>query len=312
MSSLHELDIDEMPRGTGGVGATDAIRRVLHQSGLNANIALYDEALAEYQNGDFAAAAERLHMLLTLDPTDAEAALLLGKVYAKRKMWQEALRWLDNARDNGAILQAGLRDWVESEHRKQVAGDEELRTRLASRDRSEVKKLRAEARTLRTDNANLEAQVEELQRRVRIWSTATALIGGAGAALLFAAFLFGGGDAGEAAPEQTVQALAAETPAEAAPAAAPAVAEQPAPAAPAAAEKPAPAPKPAAAPAVSTGTMELIGMHKVRRGDTLGAISKKYYGTSAYWPKIRDANADVLHGGIALRPGMKLRIPDVK
>jgi len=50
-------------------------------------------------------------------------------------------------------------------------------------------------------------------------------------------------------------------------------------------------------------------MYRVKEGDTLSRISRKFYGTSRYWEKLRDANTGVLHGGDRLVPGMQLRIP---
>ncbi|MFW5839396.1 MAG: LysM peptidoglycan-binding domain-containing protein [Planctomycetota bacterium] len=47
--------------------------------------------------------------------------------------------------------------------------------------------------------------------------------------------------------------------------------------------------------------------HKIDSGDTLGEISTKFYGTSRYWQKIRDANPDVNPN--ALQVGDVLRIP---
>ena len=53
-------------------------------------------------------------------------------------------------------------------------------------------------------------------------------------------------------------------------------------------------------------------MHVVKKGDTLGGIASKYYGRSSAWPKIRDANKDVLKNGVNLSLGMKLKIPPQK
>ena len=63
--------------------------------------------------------------------------------------------------------------------------------------------------------------------------------------------------------------------------------------------EPPPAPEP-------TGPRTYI----VTRGDNLSAVSKKVYGTSTRWEAIRDANANVLNGGIDLQVGMELVIPE--
>ena len=44
-------------------------------------------------------------------------------------------------------------------------------------------------------------------------------------------------------------------------------------------------------------------------GDTLGAIAKKYYGKASLYPKIFEANKDILKNPDVIKPGQKLRIP---
>lgn len=64
---------------------------------------------------------------------------------------------------------------------------------------------------------------------------------------------------------------------------------------------PAPAPPVPAAPEVK--------YHVVVAGDTLGKISRQYYGTSSRWPEILEANKDVVKNENSLTVGTKLRIP---
>ncbi|MBI5432560.1 MAG: LysM peptidoglycan-binding domain-containing protein [Planctomycetes bacterium] len=52
------------------------------------------------------------------------------------------------------------------------------------------------------------------------------------------------------------------------------------------------------------------GFYVVQKGDVLGTISSKVYGTSKKWQKIFDANRDVLKDANSLKVGMKLRIPE--
>jgi LysM repeat protein len=81
---------------------------------------------------------------------------------------------------------------------------------------------------------------------------------------------------------------------------------------------PAPVPAPAAGAVVSGGVPATAPaaapsgerVHVVERGDTLGAIAKKYYGKAGLYPKIFDANRDVLDDPDKIKPGQKLRIPD--
>lgn len=191
-SATQPLSFDELPRGAGGVGASEQIAKTLTEQGLNATVGLYDEALALARDGHLARSAERLRMVLVLDPNDAEAAVLLGKVQAGRGMWQEALAHLDEAAAKGASLPQGLRDAVEGRQQAKVREEEEIRTQAAQRDKSEIRNLRAEAKRLRAENTDLEANVEELQRRVKSWSVATALVSGVALALLGGVMIFGG------------------------------------------------------------------------------------------------------------------------
>ncbi len=327
MSTPSALAFDEHPRGSGATGATEEIARTLRESGIDAPSGLYDEALALAREGHLSPAAERLRMLLCLDPTDAEASLLLGKILATRGQYQEALANLDAAVTHGVVLPPGLRDRVEAGLHKQIRDAEEHRNRVAARERGEVHTLRAEAKKLRSENAGLELDVDELQRRVRMWSSATAIIAGVAAALLLASLLFGGGsdeadlaDAGTtpeaAAPDPVVLSPTPETVAgttsgttttrtgtavigEASTAS---VVSSGAAATTAAGTTS--AAKPAAA-STSSGTRT----HTVVAGDTLGKLASRYYGKSSLWPHIQKANASALGGGVDLKLGQKLVIP---
>jgi len=76
--------------------------------------------------------------------------------------------------------------------------------------------------------------------------------------------------------------------------------------------------KAAAAPAEA----ELIGppapdpgaaapkIHEVVKGDTLGAIAKKYYGNAGKYMKIFEANRDILDNPDLIKVGQKLKIPE--
>ncbi len=315
MSNQSNLAFDEVPRGDGGTGAIEQIARLLRDSGLDAPAGLYDEALTLAQEGHLSPAVERLRMLLCLDPSDAEASLLLGKILATRGQNQEALTALDAAVTHGAVLTPGLRDRVEAGLRKQVAEAEDHRNRVVARERGEVQSLRSEAKKLRSENAVLELEVEELQRRVRLWSGSTAVIGGVASALILAMLLFGGGSSDELpaltssttpvvdevlitpTPDNIGVASVGASPVQAAAAQPAAVAAQPA--------AVAASPKPVASPAPAGGAR----VHTVKAGDTLGSLASSYYGKSSEWPTIQKANKDQLNGGTNLKLGMKLKIP---
>jgi nucleoid-associated protein YgaU len=49
--------------------------------------------------------------------------------------------------------------------------------------------------------------------------------------------------------------------------------------------------------------------HVVKKGDTLSKIAEQYYGDKMLYPKIFEANQDVLTDPNKIKPGQKLRIP---
>lgn len=325
MSNLSVLAFDEIPRGQGGRGATEQIARLLDNSEIDAPSSLYDEALTLAKEGRFAPATDRLRMLLTLDPIDAEASLLLGKVLAARGQWQEALQRLDAAGANGSVVPTPLRERVENALRNQIQDAEEHRLRVAARERSEIRNLRTEAKRLRSDNAVLDQQVQALYKRVRLWSSATALVSGCAAALLLVAIVSGGPTANaETAPltDAALSEIVTEEGSERAIADAATMAatsykygvETPA-------EPTINTVEPTIAPSVAettdVGTInepastinDLPTTHTVVSGDTLGSIALNYYGKSSKWREIRDANPQALNGGIKLSLGMNLNIP---
>ena len=64
------------------------------------------------------------------------------------------------------------------------------------------------------------------------------------------------------------------------------------------------------APAAAAAAPAAAKVHVVEKGDTLGAIAKKYYGKAGAYMKIFEANRDVLDDPDKIKPGQKLRIPD--
>lgn len=56
--------------------------------------------------------------------------------------------------------------------------------------------------------------------------------------------------------------------------------------------------------------IETTRFHIVRRGDTLSAISRQYYGTPNSWQKILAANQEIIKDPDKIAPGTKLIIPE--
>jgi len=324
MSTNTAFVFDDLPRGNGGFGATEQIARVLINSGINAPDSLFDEALNYAQEGKLAAATERLRMLLCLDPNDAEASLLLGKVLAARRQWQESLSYLDAAVARGAILPPGLREQVESSLRKKIQAEEEHRAQVAAREQREIQQLRREAKRLRSDNAALDAHIDELQKRVRVWSGVTAVVAGAASALLLASLIFGSSSeenieemaavdnpavldeaaATISATEITSTETATTTEATAATTTvAVTTTETEAETVTSSSAVEAPV---EVAQAEVTPSIDFPAYHTVENGDTLGAIAEKYYKNHTLHDHIRHANG---MSSNSLRVGQTLKIP---
>jgi LysM repeat protein len=323
MSNLSVLAFDETPRGQGGRGATEQIARLLDNSEIDAPSSLYDEALTLAKEGRFAPSTDRLRMLLTLDPIDSDASLLLGKVLAARGQWQEALQRLDASQANGALVPSPLRDRVENSLRNQIQDAEEHRVRIAARERSEIRNLRAEAKRLRSDNAVLDSQVQALYKRVRLWSSATALVSGCAAALLLVAIVSGGTSANAEtvalapAPLNDMEMATITTTIEGTDKAVSDAASMSATSYKYGVDVEVPS-EPIEVTATVAEVIEPVATaapigpdttHTVVSGDTLGSIALQHYGMSSKWRNVRDANADVLNGGIKLSLGMNLNIP---
>ncbi len=57
------------------------------------------------------------------------------------------------------------------------------------------------------------------------------------------------------------------------------------------------------------GAPDYTQWHEVKKGETLSKIAQQYYGDASLYPKIFEANKDVLKDPNMIRIGQKLRIP---
>ena len=78
-------------------------------------------------------------------------------------------------------------------------------------------------------------------------------------------------------------------------------------AAPPRADKPATAPTPVATP--KPGENPYAQHYVVQKGDTLSKIAEEFYGDKMLYPKIFEANRDILTDPDRIKPGQKLLIP---
>jgi nucleoid-associated protein YgaU len=67
---------------------------------------------------------------------------------------------------------------------------------------------------------------------------------------------------------------------------------------------------PGIGPSATAGAAGGPRVHEVAKGDTLSAIAKKYYGNASQYPKIFDANRDILDDPDKIQPGQRLKIPE--
>jgi LysM repeat protein len=66
---------------------------------------------------------------------------------------------------------------------------------------------------------------------------------------------------------------------------------------------------PAPSPAPSATAEETL--YEVKPGDTLGAIAQRFYGKASLYPKIFEANRDILSNPDIIKVGQKLKIPKI-
>ncbi len=148
-----------------------ALLRTAEAAGIDAAAELYNEALQAAKDGHYGEARNRLNVLLGLNPSDGDAHMLLAKVYVGGQQWRRALASLDEASQYGVRSDDGLRERVL--RNLQAEGYEnEDETARSLREQGEVKKLRAEARRARSDNAHLAATNRNLQKEVAFWTWA--------------------------------------------------------------------------------------------------------------------------------------------
>jgi LysM repeat protein len=206
-------------------GVPRALREAAELAGLDPVAELFNEALRYAHDGHLRLARERLQMLLCMAPDDGDARLMLARVHVAGQRWSDALAALDEATACGVDVPMSLRRAVEDHLRAERLMTEEQQKALRVREEGEVKALRQEARRLRSDHAQLTAQIGVLEREVRKWAWATASVSALACLFIAGSLVLGHRDRGEApaGPEVAAADVVAPAPAaEPAPGAAPA------------------------------------------------------------------------------------------
>lgn len=320
MYAAEDIPFNELPRGNGEPGAVREIAEALSEAGIDTTTRLYDESLQLAREGHLGRSRDRLRMLLCLDPDDGHAHLLLAKIFACQKRWQEAIAELDAAAACGVRLPPAMKTSFEAA-RDSVMQDNRG-DQVTARITAEVRALREEARRLRVDRTRLERTNGEMTRKNQIWMMSTA---GTGLlALIFLGLSFRGGDATTTDSDfLAVDPIYAEYGVQSTPHVVPTpepVLIEPTPELnliptlkPIAAAI-VPTPRPVADSVSNEGieytpTADLPASYSVVQGDNIGKIAQKMYGKYSLWPHIRDANTQILGSNIDLSIGMVLTIP---
>ena len=118
-------------------------------------------------------ARERLQMLLCMAPDDADARLLLSRIYAGGQRWQEAQKELDEAAKYGADVPQNLRHAIDEHFRMAQREETARRSVVQERDEIELCSLRGQVKSLRSENAGHLSDIRRLHSDVRRWAWAT-------------------------------------------------------------------------------------------------------------------------------------------
>ncbi len=322
MHAAQQIPFNELPRGNGESGAIRELSELLETQGYDAATRLYDEALCMAREGHLGRARDRLNVLLCLNPDDAQAHLLLAKIYGAQKRWQEAIAELDATTACGLRPPQGLKTAFENQRDAKLQDNRS--EQVAARVGAEVRALREEARRLRVDKTRLERAVRDSNKKARSWSL-TAVLTTALCVGLLLSFL----GKGLQDDEPTLLAMA-DTPADAVltegvlteavlleeddiatgggeellnlegNTATPVVTQS---------SEPAAAMPPVEIIRETPKTEDTTKTYVVQSGDNLSSIAYSMYGKSSQWEAIRDANVNLLGSGDSLQVGMELRIP---
>lgn len=150
-----------------------ALRELAEINGMDPIAQLYNEALQYANEGHPRLARERLQMLLCMSPDDAEARLLLSRIFAAGRRWQEAQKELDEAAKYGAEIPQNLRHAIDEHFRLAQREESDRREVVRERDEIELCSLRGQVKSLRSENAVFQSDVRRLQSDVRRWAWAT-------------------------------------------------------------------------------------------------------------------------------------------
>ena len=324
MHAAEQIPFNELPRGNGEAGAVRDISTILNDSGLDATTRLYDEALQLAREGHLGRSRDRLRMLLCLNPEDGQGHILLSKIFASQKRWQEAIAELDTAAACGVRIPQGMKEEFEAA-RDQVSRDNRSE-QIADRIGAEVRALRDETRKLRVEKTRLERTNRELERKVQVWAVGTVFTGVLALTTLGILFM-GGADSTDIETVDAVDPIYAEygvnsTNYEIAAPINDEIAElglQIEAATVANTEDIAEVTPNINSPAeieiissTASSTSSGTRTYTVVAGDNLSSIARRMYGKSSVWREIAAANETLLNGGIALSLGMELTIPDIE
>ncbi len=70
-------------------------------------------------------------------------------------------------------------------------------------------------------------------------------------------------------------------------------------------------PAPSPLPGPGSPAVGEAAVYEVKAGDTLGAIAQRFYGKASLYPRIFEANRDILSNPDLIKVGQKLKIPKI-
>ena len=173
-TAAQEPATDNTKTPTGNI--FEAVKRAVETSSPQLQNTLFDESLKHAQEGRLGAARERLTIMTTLWPKDADARALLAKVLFNGMKYTEALATLEEAGSRGLPVDTTLQEQINEKLRAERNSDSERSKLSVARDKSELSSLRTEVKKLRVENAKLNGFCHEKDRETQKWAWTTMVV----------------------------------------------------------------------------------------------------------------------------------------
>ena len=178
------LSITESSYGSGPNDATNNIGHILLQQRFEVGPALFDEALALCKERKFSASANRLRMLLCLEPSHTPSIILLSKVLARLDKWEEAEIILSKASEHSLEISNDLLHAVQEGKKRHKAKETQQYLHHIQKSKDELKRIKSDFKNIYHENNQYALEIIKLHRSVKNWARLCAVVGGGSLALL--------------------------------------------------------------------------------------------------------------------------------